>query len=68
MAEINRDAQREPGERVVFPDGTVIFALHVDSRKPSDAPPDFGLYLDRGWSPEWNSIIIPWQDLQWSPA
>lgn len=52
---------------MVFPDGTVMFALHVDSRKPGDAAPDFGLYLDRAWSPEWNSIIIPWQDFDGAP-
>jgi hypothetical protein len=51
-----------PGRKVRFPDGTTLFALHIDSRTLDDPPPDFGLYMDPLWKPTWNATLIPWED------
>jgi Protein-tyrosine phosphatase len=53
---------RRPGARVTFPDGTVVFGLHIDARVAADAPPDFGLYLDAMWQPTWPATVVDWED------
>ena len=56
-----------PGQEVRFPDGTPVFALHIDARNGGYSPPDFGLYLDMAWRPDWPSTVIPWEDFEDPP-
>ncbi len=55
---------RKPGTKVLFPDGTSVYGLHIDSRNGPYPPPDFGLYLDRNWEPTWNAVVIDWRDFK----
>jgi protein-tyrosine phosphatase len=47
-----------------MPDGTTIVAVSFDDADPyaRDEPPDFGLYLDRRWSPPWPHARLDWPD------
>jgi protein-tyrosine phosphatase len=47
-----------------MPDGTTITAVSFDDADPYSrvAPPDFGLYLDRRWSPPWPHAHLDWPD------
>jgi hypothetical protein len=49
---------------VTMPDGTTITAVSFDDADPYSrvAPPDFGLYLDRRWSPPWPHAHLDWPD------
>lgn len=46
---------------VTFPDGTIVQATSL-GRPDADSEPDFGLYLDRRWSPTWPHEHIKWKD------
>ena len=50
--------------RVVLPDGTEVTAVSFGSADPyaREAPPDFGLYLDEHWAPQWDHAQLPWVD------
>jgi hypothetical protein len=60
----DENSSHKPGTKVTFPDGTSVYALHIDSRNGAYPPPDFGLYLDRNWAPTWNAVVIPWKDFR----
>lgn len=47
---------------VRLPDGTVVLASAITDRQPDNRKPDFGLYLDPAWKPEWPAALIEWPD------
>jgi hypothetical protein len=49
---------------VTLPGGGAVVAVSYDARDPyaRDAPPDFGLYLDRNWRPPWPHAHVHWPD------
>jgi hypothetical protein len=51
-------------DRVALPDGTAVTAVSFDGADPygRDVVPDFGLYLDRKWSPPWAHEHLDWSD------
>ena len=51
-------------DRVVLPGGAVVTAVSFTADEPygRDRRPDFGLYLDRRWSPPWPHDHIQWPD------
>jgi hypothetical protein len=53
---------RHRADEVVFPDGTRVLASGWFERAATDGPPDFGLYLDPMWTPDWPSEYLDWPD------
>src|SRR5215470_10975911 len=53
---------RHRADLVRFPDGTRVFASGWFERTAHDETPDFGLYLDPMWMPEWPSQHLDWPD------
>jgi hypothetical protein len=49
-------------DAVVFPDGTRVLASGWLERKPGQPGPDFGLYLDPQWTPNWPAVLLDWPD------
>jgi hypothetical protein len=49
---------------VVLPDGSRVVAASFDPNDPytREDPPNFGLYLDRQWSPPWDHAHLEWPD------
>ena len=45
-----------------FPEGTEVRAASLSDRVEHDNWRQFGLYMDEGWSPSWESIVIRWRD------
>ena len=58
------DPQHRHRSAVMLPDGTEVVAVSFDPNDPytRDATPDFGLYLDRNWSPPWAHEHVDWPD------
>jgi hypothetical protein len=46
--------------RVVFPDGTAVWASALAARGAEAC--DFGLYLDARWAPTWPAVVVEWED------
>lgn len=54
---------RHYGETLTFPNGVSVNASSMNNqRKAGESIPDFGLYLDWGWKPEWRAEVIAWPD------
>lgn len=54
---------RHYGETLTFPNGVSVNASSMNNNRKADEPaPDFGLYLDWGWKPEWRAEVISWPD------
>ena len=54
---------RHYGETLTFPNGVSVNASSMNNqRKADEVIPDFGLYLDWGWKPEWRAEVIAWPD------
>lgn len=49
-------------QAVVFPDGTQVLASGWLSRSAQEWRPDFGLYLDPSWEPDWPHVMLDWPD------
>lgn len=47
---------------IEFPDGTVVYASSLRDRETSELAPDFGLYLDGGWTPSCLNYHVGWTD------
>lgn len=47
---------------VTFPDGTTILASGWLARAASAWRPDFGVYLDASWAPDWPHVMLDWPD------
>lgn len=49
---------------VHFPDGSIVVGVTFVDDDPyaRDTPPEFGVYLDRRWSPPWPHRHIDWPD------
>jgi Swiss Army Knife protein, DSP-PTPase phosphatase domain len=47
---------------VTFPDGTTVLASGWLSRAHGAWRPDFGVYLDPSWEPDWPHVMLDWPD------
>src|SRR5690242_230605 len=47
---------------VAFPDGTRVLASGWLARPAEAFRPDFGLYLDPSWEPDWPHAMLDWPD------
>ena len=54
---------RHYGVVLEFPNGVKVYPSSMNNTRTAEAPaPDFGLYLDWGWKPEWRAEFIAWPD------
>jgi len=53
---------RHRADVVEFPDGTQVLASGWFDRKQNEPEPDYGLYLDPMWTPEWPAEHLDWPD------
>jgi hypothetical protein len=49
-------------QAVTFPDGTTVLASGWLARAPAAWRPDFGVYLDPSWEPDWPHVMLDWPD------
>lgn len=47
---------------VEFPDGVTVYASSLRDREDNEDAPDFGLYLDGGWTPSCLNYHLGWPD------
>lgn len=53
---------RHKADPLEFPDGTRVLASGWFERSADEPVPDFGLYLDPMWQPEWPAESLAWPD------
>ena len=53
---------RHKADVVEFPDGTRVLASGWFDRSASEPAPDFGVYLDPMWQPDWPAAHLAWPD------
>lgn len=53
---------RHYGKAVTFPDGTIVYASSVHTKKDDDLFPDLGIYMAGSWTPRSVAFHLGWQD------
>jgi hypothetical protein len=53
---------RHKADVLEFPDGTRVLASGYFERSAGEPVPDFGLYLDPMWQPDWPAATVDWPD------